>query len=137
MKHDDNYSDGQKTSDPYDACIQAAWQVFVERLSVILHNEQALAELEGGEQRQQKRYRQSPEYSRTIGMLHALLSDYQEIACLVGKRDEWRMLKGLVSEAADASFGLVLYGLHQCMLDVLALLTDQSIQMDTTEEEKA
>lgn len=137
MKHDDNYSGGRKTSDPCDACIQAAWQVFVERLSTLLHNEQALAELEGGEQRQQKRYRQSPEYSQTIGMLHALLSDYREIACLAGKRDEWRMLKGLVAEAADASFGLVLYGLHQCMLDVLALLTDHLIQIGTTEEREA
>lgn len=137
MKHDDNYSGGQKTSDPCDASIQAAWQIFVERLAAILHNEQALAELEGGEQRQQKRYRQSPEYSRTIGMLLALLSDYQEIARLAGKRDEWLMLKGLVGQAADASFGLVLQGLHQCMLDVLALLPDKAARTDIAEQEKA
>ena len=73
-------------------------------------------------------YRLSQEYPQTIETLRPLLRDYQEIARLVGKREEWRTLKMLVNNAADANFGLVLHGLHMCMLDVLELLPGVDVQ---------
>ena len=115
---------------PCDLCIQATWQMCVERLSCILQNEHAFAELEEEEKEQNMKfhYRLSQEYPQTIETLRPLLRDYQEIARLVGKREEWRTLKMLVNNAADANFGLVLHGLHMCMLDVLELLPGVDVQ---------